>query len=150
VTSILYVAKPGLVAPAPTIDVLTRKITAAFRQGKSTGRRWRGTHACSCGAQSDNTDYDLPGGQVTNSLAIHYMAYHREAVAPACLESVAALTDEADPTPEEMVAPTQFQGPCVECKKEVVLWGRSRRLTSSSLICDSCIDKLCCDAGAAR
>jgi hypothetical protein len=89
----------------PVIDELTKKMTAAFRRGKS-GPRWRGWHTCACGAKSDNTDYALPNGEETNSLCVHYLAYHRAEVSQSQLEKVAALdSGEADPSEKELAPP---------------------------------------------
>lgn len=36
-----------------------------------------GTHKCSCGEGSDSWDVLLPGGYITNTLAEHYLLWHR-------------------------------------------------------------------------
>ncbi len=37
-----------------------------------------GVHHCtSCGKPSENRDYVLPGGWITNTLAVHYLEWHR-------------------------------------------------------------------------
>jgi hypothetical protein len=36
-----------------------------------------GFHACSCCAISDHVNHVLPDGTLTNSLCVHYLAYHR-------------------------------------------------------------------------
>ena len=41
---------------------------------------YRGWHTCSCGACSDNCNYLIPAGEITNSLCVHYLAFHREEV----------------------------------------------------------------------
>ena len=103
---VLYI-RPGTRGTAePAIDGLTRKMTAAYRASESNGVLWRGFHVCRCGAASTNTDYVLPGGATTNSLCVHYLAFHRDEVPEAELAKVAALTSgEAEPNAEELAAP---------------------------------------------
>lgn len=100
---VLYI-RPGTKGTAePVIDSLTRKMSAAFRASESTGVHWRGFHACRCGVNSDNTDYILPNGQQTNSLCVHYLAFHRDEVPAEELAKVAALeSGEAEPSSEEL------------------------------------------------
>lgn len=46
----------------------------------SEGHGYRGWHTCSDGTFSDNHDYQLPNGLITNSLCIHYLTWYRSAV----------------------------------------------------------------------
>jgi hypothetical protein len=39
-----------------------------------------GVHTCICGAKSHSRDYLLPNGYVTNSLAVHYLIFHRDEI----------------------------------------------------------------------
>jgi hypothetical protein len=104
-SSLLYIAPQGSISQSALIDELTCKMTAAFRQAKDTGIRYRGFHICVCGAQSSNTDYILPGGHMTNSLCIHYLAWHRDEVPDRDLEIVAGFDcGEEIPTHEEMAS----------------------------------------------
>jgi hypothetical protein len=99
---ILYMEPSKNTSPKPLIDEATKKMTAALRQGVP-GARWRGVHQCACGAHSSNCDYTLPNGEQTNSLSIHYLAYHRSDVPKKQLEKVLQLEcGEAEPTNEEM------------------------------------------------
>jgi hypothetical protein len=103
---VLYI-RPGTRGTAePAIDSLTRKMAAAYRAAESTGVLWRGFHICRCGARSTNTDYTLPGGATTNSLCVHYLAFHRDEVPESELAKVADLASgEAEPNAEELAAP---------------------------------------------
>jgi len=57
---------------------------------------------CVCGATSDNKDHWIDG-KLTNSLAIHYIAYHRSDVSPEELAKVEALSHgEVEPTEAEL------------------------------------------------
>lgn len=44
------------------------------------GLRYKGFHTCICGAISTNYDMVLPDGRLTNSLALHYVQFHRAEV----------------------------------------------------------------------
>lgn len=87
----------------PVIDQLTKKMVAAWRSRKISDFSFRGFHRCNCGVISDNKEHHTDG-RVTNSLAIHYLAYHREEVPKEELEKVAALVyGEQSPTEKELV-----------------------------------------------
>ena len=107
-THVLYM-EPGPYTPAePVIDELTRKMAAAYRASISDGACWRGFHVCRCGVNSSNCDYVLPSGQQTNSLCVHYLAFHRDEVPEAELAKVAALeSGETEPTAEELARPAK-------------------------------------------
>jgi hypothetical protein len=116
-TGILYVEPSRDISLKPVIDELTRKMTAALRQSQSgtfnpasqqfrVGSGFRGTHECACGVRSSNCDYRLPNGEITNSLCVHYLAWHRDELSPEQLDKVAALEyGEADPTKDELKEP---------------------------------------------
>lgn len=91
----------GPKSPTPVIDILTRKMTAALRVSRS-GEETLGTHTCTCGAKSDNRNHWF-GSMITNVLAVHYLAYHREEVPPHETEKVLRLpVDEEYPTQQEL------------------------------------------------
>jgi hypothetical protein len=107
---ILYVEPSARISGQPVIDELTRKMAGAFRQAPDNGRSWRGCHICACGAVSSNTDYVLPNGEETNSLCVHYLAYHRDELPKEQLAKVAALeVDPIEPTEEDLHAPPNPQ-----------------------------------------
>lgn len=120
VDGILYIEPRQLPATAePLIDHLTRKMTAAWRRAdaSSRGPSSRGFHACVCDAASANYDATLNTGEQTNSLCIHYLAYHRDEVPAGQLAKVAMLTDgEEEPTRRELrgwqgLAPDEGRAP---------------------------------------
>lgn len=41
---------------------------------------YMGVHTCICGVKSHSRDYLLPNGYVTNSLAVHYLEFHRDEI----------------------------------------------------------------------
>lgn len=104
---VLYIEPSPKTSPQPLIDDLTRKMTAAYRRS-TKGPTFRGWHTCACGVHSDNSEHKLPSGLETNSLCIHYLAFHRDEVPAAELEKVGQLDcGEAEPTTQELAAPGQ-------------------------------------------
>lgn len=101
--AILMIEPSAAVSTQPTIDVLTRKMATALRFAqRDPNRRYRGFHICKCGVTSDNQDHFV-NGMLTNSLAVHYLAYHRADVPQGELDKVAALdVSETEPTDAEM------------------------------------------------
>ncbi len=62
----------------PVIDTYTRKAAWLVHHAKITDY-YMGVHQCRCGATSDSADRWW-NGRNTNSLAVHYLALHREEV----------------------------------------------------------------------
>jgi len=86
----------------PIIDGLTRKITASLRKAKNVNGMF-GWHTEPCGCNSSCCDHQLPNGLVTNSLAIHYIAFHRHEIPTEDIELIEALADgEEEPTVSEL------------------------------------------------
>lgn len=111
---IMMVEPTRRASDVPLIDEATRKMTAAWRAAKHSDYGYRGFHVCTCGATSDNKDHwvgensvgEEDKGKNTNSLAIHYLAYHRQDVPVDELEKVLNLTyGEAEPTEDELGTP---------------------------------------------
>ena len=102
-TNGLLMIEPQRPASAtPVIDEMTRKMTAAYRQSTPSQHGYRGVHVCKCGAMSDNRDHYV-NGVLTNSLAVHYLAHHRDEVPETELEKVRNLKfGEAEPTEQEL------------------------------------------------
>ena len=109
-TMLLFIEPQNVKSETPTVDELTKKMTAAFRDFK-TGSGFQGQfmedamtmgeQTCVCGARSTNVDYLLPSGYITNYLCVHYLAWHRNEVPQSELDKVAALPNEfTEPTPE--------------------------------------------------
>jgi hypothetical protein len=99
-------------AAEPIIDALTRQVTALYRASVTDAHGgYRGFHVCKCGACSDNHDHFLPGHVLTNSLCIHYIAYHRHDLTRAQLGEVVChvaecgVGTEAEPTEDELQRP---------------------------------------------
>ena len=62
-------------AKFPVDDVLTTKMEVLLIQAEK-GTQWRGWHTCCCGKQSGSCDL-LVSNYITNSLAVHYLRWHR-------------------------------------------------------------------------
>jgi hypothetical protein len=103
---ILMIEPSAETSSEAVIDTLTRKMAAAMRKATSS-IGYRGVHECACGEFSGNKDLFLENGQMTNSLAVHYLAFHRAAVPPTELEKVMALpNEEVEPNQEELSDPS--------------------------------------------
>jgi hypothetical protein len=99
----------------PLIDELTKRMTAAFNRcergvwlsdgGFRVGHSWRGSHRCSCGAISDSQDRRYNHGMdvITNSLCVHYLAYHRDEIPEIEIAKVRLLPARYEmPTEEQL------------------------------------------------
>ncbi len=117
---IMMIEPTGQAASEPLVDDLTRKMAAAYRRSTlpADGRRYRGWHTCVCGAKSDNTDHFIDGKK-TNSLCVHYLAFHRKDVPPSELAKVQRMSEGAEPNEEELQRPGGRGSP-------TVLWGNRR------------------------
>lgn len=106
-TGLLYVEPKAPPSDKPLIDDLTRKMATGLQFAICPQNRWyRGSHQCSCGVRSDNKTYII-GRFSTNSLAVHYLAWHRHEVPQAELDKVASLVavDYEDPTEAQLKRP---------------------------------------------
>lgn len=102
---ILMVEPSGKMSSSPLIDELTRKMTAAWRKRRDSQDCYRGIHMCRCGAMSDNRNHWVGEGKglLTNSLAIHYLAFHRADISEDELSKVRHLNfGEEEPTVQEL------------------------------------------------
>jgi len=50
-----------------------------------------GMHECKCGRLSQSTDYLLHDGLMTNSLCVHYLAYHRNEISESEINNLTLL-----------------------------------------------------------
>lgn len=103
---VLYFEPSEKVSLAPVIDELTRRMTASLRAAEASSRSFLGYHACACGSISKAHDFILSDGLITNSLCVHYLAWHRDEVPQRELEKVAKLSSgEVEPDPSDLVPP---------------------------------------------
>jgi len=105
----LYIEPVGKASAQPVIDNITRKMAgslcAAYVRKPEPGRS--GFHTCVCGVSSDNRDLRLSDGKLTNSLCVHYLAFHRKEVPESEIKKVMALSDRewelSKPIPPELL-----------------------------------------------
>jgi|ERR1051326_1657939 hypothetical protein len=97
---LLYIEPKDIRSATPLVDELTKRMTAALRKAKA-GQCFMGFHTCNCGAHSSSCDFILPSGVQTNSLCIHYLAYHRPEVPRIELSKVLLNTTEEEAIPTE-------------------------------------------------
>ena len=62
------------VAKSGAANYSSKGESANFREGSG----FRGTHTSPCGQRSDNHDYLLENGMITNSLAPYYVRWYRD------------------------------------------------------------------------
>lgn len=75
---LLQIEPKGGRSELPTIDALSIKMESLLSRA-TKGRGYKGTHKCICGKRSGNYDLSI-GGYITNSLAVHYLQWHRNEV----------------------------------------------------------------------
>lgn len=101
---LLMIEPTGTPTSEPLVDDLTRRMAGALTCAEKI-RPTRGWHACTgrgCQANSDNVTH-MVEGYATNSLAVHYLAHHRDEVPHGELAKVAALNGpDAEPTPRQL------------------------------------------------
>lgn len=102
----LLFIEPRLAPTTPVVDDYTRRVAAAWRARVDGKVRYRGMHSCTgagCKATSGNGEHTVAGRFETNSLAIHYVACHRDEVPNEELEKILSLPpSDIDPTDGEM------------------------------------------------
>ena len=115
---LLFIEPSGNRTLEPVIDSRTKKITAALRKAEKGVQHYRnkycdneewvddfymGYHTDACGCVSACSDRRLPNGRVTNTLAIHYVAFHRHEIPHEQLLEIDNLTEgEEEPTIKEL------------------------------------------------
>lgn len=103
---LLFIEPRQAASSTPVIDRITRRMCAAFRQARGSDWASGGYHRCCCGALSEDHDFHLPNGELTNSLCVHYVAYHRSEVPPEQLARIEAFPfGEREPTRQELHEP---------------------------------------------
>ena len=61
--------------------------TETFEEGDT----WRGIHGTDCGERSNNKDYLLENGMITNSLAPFYLTWYRDSIPESEMNKVKEL-----------------------------------------------------------
>jgi len=109
--NLLMIEPSGKVSDVPLIDELTCKMVAAWRSRRDSDYLYMGFRVCACGAFSDCQDHWVGNGDgdglLTNSLCVHYLAFHRDDIPQEELDKVRALTfGEEEPSEKELVYPS--------------------------------------------
>lgn len=98
-------------AAEPVIDEYTRRMVSSWRQRRDSPMAYMGFHTCVCGVDSTPRDHFVLGSdgvwRRTNSLCVHYLAWHRSEVSAVELSKVWSLSvpGPVEPTVDELVAP---------------------------------------------
>ena len=111
---ILYI-NPKSILKDPVIDSVTKKLAWLWHRNEDSGLAYFGFHRCSCGATSASAEFLIvpPSGEifVTNSLCVHYAAYHRDEIPEEEMEKlmkiIESVTEEDLPTDPDLHAPGQ-------------------------------------------
>ena len=68
--------KDGKPSGEPIEDNLTKKVDLIFSKCKKSDYCYKGFHITKCGKFSDNLDWILPNGMITNNLCTYYIRYY--------------------------------------------------------------------------
>lgn len=71
-------------------DNLTQAMDLLFEKC-TFGKKYKGVHRTKCGMSSDNKEWILPDGKITNSLASYYLRYYRHCIPESELDKVRKL-----------------------------------------------------------
>jgi hypothetical protein len=91
---LLFIEPIHPASSAPILDHITRRMAAALRMARDDSKIYCGFHECVCGAISTSHNYYLPSGHLTNSLCVHYVAYHRSEIPAEQLAIIETLPSE--------------------------------------------------------
>lgn len=69
--------KQGSPSSTPVEDELTKKVDYLFSKCTNPNYNYKGVHITNCGKHSDNNDWILPNGVITNSLCTYYIRHYR-------------------------------------------------------------------------
>lgn len=86
--------KKGKPTVDPIEDELTRKVDYIFSKCKPSNYCYRGFHITRCGKFSDNHDWILSNGMITNNLCTYYIRHYREFVPESEIEKINRVYDE--------------------------------------------------------
>ncbi len=89
---LLFIEPKARASEEPLQDELSRKLQMMLSHAVR-GDCYRGVHHCSCGAQSNSCDWVLSNGLITNSLAVHYLEYHRAEVPEGEIQKINSLRE---------------------------------------------------------
>lgn len=115
-TALLFIEPKETRSQEPIVDRITIKMFnlimknlenrgVAGSRGFTTGLATMGVHTCICGAHSTSCDYMINNTIATNSLCVHYLAYHRDEVPQSHIDVIETLdaSDELDEKDHDML-----------------------------------------------
>lgn len=101
--------KKGDKSTIPIDDKLTNAMETALKEAEkgtasysdlkdngedfSPGGAWRGWHITDCGENSDNVEYRLSNGLITNSLAPYYLRWYRDIIPQSEIKKAMTIFD---------------------------------------------------------
>lgn len=86
--------KEGSPSSEPLEDEITRKVDVLFDHCNPSDYRFKGWHSTNCGERSDNRDWFLPNGVITNSLCTYYIRYYRPYIPQIELDKIERLYND--------------------------------------------------------
>ena len=86
--------KTGIKAEQPIQDNISDVMEKLLLKCSDSGTRYKGTHLTCCGMRSDNKHWVLPGGKITNSLAVYYLEYYRPYIPETEINKIKELAKE--------------------------------------------------------
>lgn len=78
-THLLFIEPTEPKTLEPVMDSLTEGMKNLMKDATEM-EHYRGVHTCCCGERSDSCNFKLKDGTITNSLAVHYLMWHRPEV----------------------------------------------------------------------
>jgi len=84
----------GIPSEKPIEDELSIKVDFIFSKCKASAYASAGVHKTRCGKYSDNVDWILPNGVITNSLCKYYIRFYREYIPSSEIAKISTLFDE--------------------------------------------------------
>lgn len=87
--SLLMIEPTSRVKEPAVNDAYTAKMEMLLKKA-TKGPFYKGFHICACGERSSNCDFYI-GKYTTNSLAAHYLRYHRSEVPASEIEKLRKL-----------------------------------------------------------
>ena len=86
--------KEGIPSQESIEDELTHKVDYIFFKCTNSNYRYRGFHITRCGEFSDNNNWILTNGMITNSLCIYYIRYYRNYIPQSEIEKINNIYDD--------------------------------------------------------
>lgn len=76
---------------SPINDYAVTRMLVMLDFAQPVAPYYKGFHACVCGEISTNYNIELLDGIITNSLAVHYLQWHRDEIPPSELDKLDSI-----------------------------------------------------------